>query len=103
MTNILHIVNKSPSERSTLASCLRVANAGSSILLIEDGVYAALLNSTYSEPLRARSGKLNLYVLEPDLKARGLLENKLIPEFKIIDYAGFVDLVADHPTNQSWL
>lgn len=100
---MLHIVNKSSSERSALASCLRVAIAGSSVLLIEDGVYAALQDSTWSEQLGAHSGELKLYVLEPDLNARGLLQDDLIPGFEIIDYAGFVDLVTDHATNQSWL
>lgn len=103
MSDLLHIVNKSSAERSALASCLRLAIAGSSVLLIEDGVYAALLNSTYSQQLRARSGELNLYVLRPDLEARGLLRDDLIQGFTIIDYAGFVDLVTDHPANQSWL
>lgn len=99
---MLHIVNKSPSERSSLASCLRVAVAGSSVLLIEDGVYAALQSSAWSEQLRARSGELKLCVLEPDLNARGLLQADLIPGFERIDYAGFVDLVTDHASNQSW-
>ncbi len=38
---MLHIVNKSPGERSTLASCLAHARPGHSVLLIEDAVYAA--------------------------------------------------------------
>ena len=38
---MLHIVNKSPSQTRTLASCLRLAQDGSAVLLIEDGVYAA--------------------------------------------------------------
>jgi hypothetical protein len=37
---MLHIINKSPLERNSLDSCLRVASEGS-ILLIEDAVYAA--------------------------------------------------------------
>jgi len=38
---MLHIVNKSPFENSSLDSCLRVAAKGAALLLIEDGVYAA--------------------------------------------------------------
>ena len=37
---MLHIVNKSPLEKNALDSCLTHAQAGSTILLIEDGVYA---------------------------------------------------------------
>ena len=39
---MLHIVNKSPFERNSLESCLKHAVKGSAILLIEDGIYAAL-------------------------------------------------------------
>jgi tRNA 2-thiouridine synthesizing protein B len=38
---MLHIVNKSATERSSLESCLRMATKGSAVLLIEDAVYAA--------------------------------------------------------------
>jgi len=103
MSNMLHIVNKSPSERPALASCLRLAVAGNSVLLIEDGVYAALASSSSSEQLQARGGELKLYVLEADLQARGLQDDELIPGIELIDYAGFVDLVAGHTVNQSWL
>ena len=100
---MLHIVNKSPSERPALASCLRLAMAGSSVLLIEDGVYAALLGSSYNEQLKVRRTELKLYVLGPDLQARGLLQDELMQGFEIIAYAGFVELVIEHPVNQSWL
>ena len=41
---MLHIVNKSPYERNTLDAVLRIAQDGS-LLLIEDGVYAATRGS----------------------------------------------------------
>ncbi|MDP1898608.1 MAG: DsrH/TusB family sulfur metabolism protein, partial [Sulfurimicrobium sp.] len=37
---MLHIVNKSPLERNALDSALRMIKPGSTILLIEDAVYA---------------------------------------------------------------
>ena len=43
---MLHIVNKSPSQTATLASCLRLALDGQALLLIEDGVYAATRGSS---------------------------------------------------------
>lgn len=39
---LLHTVNKSPFERNALESCLQHAKKGSSVLLIEDGVYGAI-------------------------------------------------------------
>lgn len=102
MSGILHIVNKSPSERSALPSCLRLAQAGSSILLIEDGVYAAIADSDFSAGLLPRSNDFRFYVLESDLQARGLSDVTLIENIELVDYEGFVDLVTTHDSSQSW-
>lgn len=99
----LHTVNKSPSERNALESCLRLALMGSSILLIEDGVYAAMAENKSSELLTERAGDFQYYVLGPDADARGLGVKTLIENCIIVDYEGFVDLAAEHDTVQSWL
>ncbi len=99
---MLHIVNKSPSERNALDSCLRFAKAGTPILLIEDGVYAAVRGSKAADRLQSASGSHTFYVLGEDVAARGLSEN-LVSEVTTVDYGGFVDLVAENETNQSWL
>ena len=44
---MLHTINKSPYEKNSLQTCLRVAPDKSDILLIEDGVYAALKNTDF--------------------------------------------------------
>ena len=41
-------------------------------------------------------------LLQPDVQARGM-EGKLAAGITGIDYGGFVDLVAEHSNNQSWL
>jgi tRNA 2-thiouridine synthesizing protein B len=46
--------------------------------------------------------RLKVVALQPDLEARGVA-GRLIDGVSTVDYAGFVDLVAEHPTNQSWL
>ena len=99
---MLHIVNKSPGERQALASCLRMAQDGSAVLLIEDGVYAALQGSDGSAGLQAATARLKVYALKPDRDARGI-SSRVIEGVTTVDYTGFVDLVARHPTNQSWL
>ena len=103
MNSMLHIVNKSPFERTALDSCLRLAQAGSSILLIEDGVYAALENAAHAEKLTERLEDFSFYALGPDIAARGLGDAPLIEGLTIVDYEGFVDLVAEHSVTQSWL
>ncbi len=99
---MLHIVNKSPSQTRTLDSCLRLAQAGHALLLIEDGVYAATTRSPASAALREAATRLKVYALQSDLDARGMT-GALLDGVTTIDYAGFVDLVAEHPTNQTWL
>jgi tRNA 2-thiouridine synthesizing protein B len=47
-------------------------------------------------------GRKPVYALQPDVEARGMA-GKLIDGVTAVDYAGFVDLVAEHPSNQSWL
>ena len=98
---MLHIVNKSPAERNSLDSCLRVAQTGA-ILLIEDGVYAATRGNTAEAKLREAMGHLKVYALTPDLEARGMAD-RLIDGVTGVDFGGFVDLVAEHPNCQSWL
>jgi tRNA 2-thiouridine synthesizing protein B len=99
---MLHIVNKSFAQTSALASCLRLSKAGQALLLIEDGVYAATQASAAASGLGGALAKLKVYVLQPDVEARGMA-GKLVDGVTAVDYAGFVELVAEHPTNQSWL
>jgi len=99
---ILHTVNQSPLQNQTLLSCLRLIKPGSSLLLIENGVYGALLESTASAEVLAALDKVSIYALEPDIKARGLL-NKLLPGIQLADYDTFVDLVEGHSTVQNWI
>jgi tRNA 2-thiouridine synthesizing protein B len=100
---MLHTVNKSPFERNSLDTCLRLAKEGSAVLLFEDGVYGALQGTTVSERVAARTNELEFFVLGPDLQARGLSEDQLIDGIKVVDYGGFVDLAAERGTVQSWL
>ena len=100
---MLHIVNKSPFERNSLSACIRMAKEGSSVLLIEDGIYASTRGTTVSPMVDDAMKTVNFYVLGPDLDARGMKESNLIEGMKIVDYGGFVDLVAEHDNLQSWL
>jgi tRNA 2-thiouridine synthesizing protein B len=99
---MLHIVNKSPFERRTLDSCLRVARPGNSLLLIEDAVYGAVIGNKATEKVRLALQTLKVYVLAPDLEARGLKE-AAIEGVTLVDYGGFVDLVVEHSVVQSWM
>ena len=99
---MLHIVNKSPYEKSSVASCLAHALKGSAVLLIEDAVYAVTKGNAAEDAVRRALRELPVDALGPDLEARGMA-GAVIDGVKVVDYGGFVDLVAEHRTSQSWL
>ena len=99
---MLNIVNKSPFEKTSLASCLRVTGKGGALLLIEDGVYAVVKNSAVESALRGAMAGMAVYALQPDIEARGLAD-RVMDGVKLVGYDGFVDLVAEHGSSQSWL
>lgn len=97
--SILHLVNKSPYDRSSLATAVGYMGAGDALLLIEDGVYAAVKGGKAAALLAGKK----VSVLGPDLAARGIAKEKLVEGVSVVDYAGFVDLVASTDKSQSWL
>jgi tRNA 2-thiouridine synthesizing protein B len=99
---MLHTVNKSPFEHSALDTCLRYAREGSSVLLIEDGVYAAARDTAVAHKMQDALKRVQLYALKPDVEARGM-QNRVMDGVRLVDYGGFVDLVAEHDAVQSWL
>lgn len=98
---MLHIVNKSPFQNSSLSSCLAVA-AGGDVLLMEDAVCVARTGTRWEATLQAAQARFRFFVLGPDLEARGLA-GSLVSGVNAVDYAGFVELVEKNPTCQSWL
>ena len=99
----LHTVNKSPFDRNSLESCVRLAAKGSAVLLIEDGVYGAMKGTGKSDVVNKAMGDLKFYVLGPDLEARGIAQDKLIDGIETVDYTGWVNLCGDYSTTNAWL
>jgi len=99
----LHTVNKSPFATGSLASCLNHCKDGDAILLIEDGVYGGLAETSVSGQVQKMMGSVAIYVLGPDADARGLAADRLLAGINGVDYDGFVDLVAKHDRTQAWL
>ncbi len=96
---MLHLVNKSPYDASSLETASSIMKGDDAMLLIEDGVYAAVRNGKAAASLEG----LKVSVLGPDLAARGIGEDKLIDGVTVVDYAGFVDMVEANDKVQSWL
>lgn len=99
---MLHTVNKSPFERGALDSCLKHARKGDAVLLIEDGVYGAMKGTAFTPKIAAVLKEVAVYVLQPDLEARGI-QGRVLEGVKPVDYGGFVDLAVAHNPVQSWL
>ena len=97
---ILHTINKSPFNNSSFNECLRLCSAGSSILFIEDGVYAAKANTEYAQLVEQHTD-ITFYALAADTQARGLT-NALCNNVTVVDDAGFVELSIQHKNVQSW-
>jgi len=99
---MLHTINKSPTERNAFDSCLAHIKKGGAILLIEDGIYAAVKGTAAAKQLEAAMKTIPVYALQPDIEARGMA-GRVLDGVKLVDYGGFVDLVAEHPSVQAWL
>ena len=99
----LHTVNKSPFEKNSLDACLNYAGSGANLLLLEDGIYAALKGTRFEQRVKTALDSVKVYVLGPDLNARGFSEDRVIEGISVVDYAGFVDLAAENAKVQAWL
>ncbi|MDO8735882.1 MAG: sulfurtransferase complex subunit TusB [Thermoleophilia bacterium] len=96
---MLHLINKSPFESMSLEDCLKYANKGASILLYEDGIYAAMPGTAVSERMAGVTADYKVYALKEDMMLRGV--DKVMDGVTEIDYAGFVGLVEESKT-ASW-
>lgn len=86
-------------QQCDLPALIRLIGQSDALLLMQDGVIAALENSVAQSHLSVLS--CPVYVLSEDLQARGLIgqiSHKLIP----IDYTGFVDLTEKHVQHIAW-
>ncbi|WP_172597668.1 sulfurtransferase complex subunit TusB [Sulfuriflexus mobilis] len=99
---ILHTVNKSPFDKNSLERAVGMAKEGSSVLLLEDGVYGAVSGAKSSAMVEEAMKTVKVYALGADLDARGI-KGRVIDGIELVDYAGFVKLAAEHSQVQSWL
>lgn len=99
---ILHTVNKSPFDKNSLERAIGTAKEGSSVLLLEDGVYGAMKGAKSSAMVEEAMKTVKVYALGADIDARGI-KGRIIDGIELVDYATFVNLAAEHSQVQSWL
>ncbi len=96
----LHIINSSPDRGTSLKSCLRVVQNGDAIILIEDAVIVAKKESQTEILINNITTKL--FVLEPDLKARGIRSDQVIEGIELVSYNDFVKFTVKYNSIQTW-
>ncbi|MCD1126157.1 sulfurtransferase complex subunit TusB [Jinshanibacter sp. LJY008] len=96
---MLHTLSHSPyqMDMNALANTIGQSDV---LVLLQDGVTAALKDSRWLTLLIQRN-PINIYVLQEDIEARGLL---LLIDSRvgIIDYSGLVDLSVTHYPQVNW-
>ena len=94
---ILHTLNAAPGS-AAFTDCLRLIAAGDALLLMGDGVYAAMAQTDAGAALQASGAEI--YVLGADATAAGV--KNLIDEVSCLDMDGFVALTERFPRQQAW-
>ncbi|MCX8048377.1 MAG: sulfurtransferase complex subunit TusB [Methylohalobius sp.] len=100
MMGVLHVVSRSPYTGLDISHCLQRMDEGDALLLIAGAVYGACRDSLVAAAIQA--GSVKCYALAPDLEARGIALEQLLPEVTPIDFDGFVDLAVAYPRILSW-
>lgn len=95
---ILHTLNATPASPA-FRDCVRLLRKGDALLLLGDGVYAALTATRAYAELKNTGAEL--YLLEPDAAAAGVLK-RIDDTVCAVDYEGFVTLTERFPRQQAW-
>jgi tRNA 2-thiouridine synthesizing protein B len=95
---MLHTLSRSPWQ-SDIESLLRMAREGDVLLLIQDGVFAAIDGSRFVEILN--NAPIKTYALEEDIDARGLV-GQISANIDVVGYNHFVDLTVKHASQMNW-
>jgi tRNA 2-thiouridine synthesizing protein B len=92
-------VNKSPFSSTLLKQCLDRLSDNDGLILLEDGVYGALLTHPYAQQLQSLNA---CYAIKKDLVARGVDPKAVSANITLIDYEEFVALCVDYELTHSW-
>ncbi len=95
---MLHLIFQSPIE----AAVLQRIDSEDVVVFLENAVLRVLQGSHIGEIITQQLCSNRLYVLSDDIAMRGIAPDALIKGFKVIDYAGLVELTVNNPVIQSW-
>ncbi|MEN0613511.1 sulfurtransferase complex subunit TusB [Klebsiella indica] len=95
---MLHTLSASP-WHTDISTMLRLIKEGDDLLLLSDGVVAAIAGGRFVEILQ--SAPITLYALQDDIEARGLT-GQIADSVVRVSYTDFVRLIAKHPGQLAW-
>lgn len=98
---MLHIIQKSDFDSQSLNSCLNALSPQDALLLIENGIFSALSDTTSANALSNLAKDQKVFVLAPHAAERGVLE-RLMADIQLVNFEGFVDLVVQHDLVLRW-
>ncbi|KHN50144.1 sulfurtransferase complex subunit TusB [Pectobacterium fontis] len=95
---MLHTLSCSP-YHADLDALLRSVGQGDAVVLLQDGVIAALAGGDSIR--RLLDPEVPLYALRADVAARGITE-QISNSVVLIDYNEFVQLTVEYPQQLAW-
>ena len=95
---MLHTLSVSP-WHADIAAMLRLMEHGDDLVLLSDGVTAAIADGRFLEILQ--STPITLYVLQDDVDARGLA-GQIADSVGRVSYTDFVRLTVKHADQLAW-
>ena len=93
----LHIISKSPFSHQAFNDALALIHASDSVILIDDGVYAA--NGEHAFSASIKNHPASWYILKADTETRGL---KNLIDISQINMTDFVELSFKAKNTISW-
>lgn len=95
---MLHTLSHSPWQ-CDIDGLQRMLRDGDALLLIQDGVLAAVEGSRYVEILT--NTPIKVYALKDDIDARGLA-GQISARIDVVGYNDFVNLAVAHTSQMNW-
>ncbi|AYY06763.1 sulfurtransferase complex subunit TusB [Enterobacter roggenkampii] len=95
---MLHTLSHSPWQ-CDIDALLSMLRDGDDLLLIQDGVLAALEGSRFVEMLT--NAPITVSALKDDLDARGL-SGRISAKIDVVGYTDFVNLTVTHASQMNW-
>lgn len=95
---MLHTLSDSPWQNDLVAK-LRLVKEGDALLLLSDGVVAAVEGNRFLDILLA--APITVYALQADVEARGL-SGQISSSVVRVGYTDFVRLAVQHPAHLAW-